>query len=180
MSDWQATLARLADESGRRLVRTAYLICGDADSAEDLVQEAFVRCFSRRRTRTQLAALSSADVPVTGPDAEAYLRRTMVNIAIDLGRRNRRWRARSHLFAPADSPDVAGPVETRLDILSALDRLSPRQRACVVLRYFDDLPVAQVAADLSLAEGTVKRHLFDALRRLRDQLPETLLEGEQA
>ena len=177
MSDWQQALARLADESGQRLLRTAYLICGDADRAEDLVQEAFVRAFGRRRSRNHLTELVTAGAPITGPDAEAYLRRTMVNIVIDQSRRRQRWRARSHLFLERDTPDIAGGIETRIDVLCALDRLSPRQRACIVLRYFDDLPIAAIAADLGLAEGTVKRHLFDALGRLRDHFPESLLEG---
>ena len=58
-------------------------------------------------------------------------------------------------------------------MLTALDGLSPQQRACVVLRYYQDLPVAQVASALGVAEGTVKRYLSDAMTRLAARLSPT-------
>jgi RNA polymerase sigma factor (sigma-70 family) len=63
-------------------------------------------------------------------------------------------------------PDLADQVVTRDVLLTALGELPPRQRACVVLRYYQDLPVAQVAAALGVADGTVKRYLSEALDRL--------------
>ncbi len=74
------------------------------------------------------------------------------------------------------APDPADEVVTRDVMLMTLDDLSPRQRACVVLRYYQDLPIAQVASALGVAEGTVKRYLSEAMTRLAARL--SLMESE--
>lgn len=170
MSGWERTLIRLADDAGPRLLRTAYLLCGDREGAQDLVQEAFVRCFTRRRSRRDLLHLSGPEQPVTGPGAEAYLRRVMVNILIDEARRWGRWQERKHLLAAGPQEDFAAAAQARVDVAAALSGLSPRQRACVVLRFYHDLTVADIARELTIAEGTVKRHLADGLNRLQEPL----------
>ncbi|WP_197683272.1 RNA polymerase sigma factor [Jiangella alkaliphila] len=79
-----------------------------------------------------------------------------------------------HLLAAR--PDVAGPegvVVEGADLRSALATLSPRQRACVVLHYYEDLSVAQVADVLGCAPGAVKRHLSDARARLEPLLSDS-------
>jgi RNA polymerase sigma factor (sigma-70 family) len=68
------------------------------------------------------------------------------------------------------TPDPADQVSDRDAMLTALRRLSPRQRACVVLRYYEDLPVAQVAAALGVGEGTVKRYLSEAMSNVAVRL----------
>ena len=66
--------------------------------------------------------------------------------------------------------DPADEIVTRDAVRAALGDLSPRQRACVVLRYYDDLTVADIAATLGLAEGSVKRHLSYAMARIAARL----------
>lgn len=147
-------LTELARTRGSALVGYAYLLTGDRAAAEDLVQEAFVRVFSRRR-----------GAPVER--WEPYVRRAVLSVFLDDRRRAARRRDRDHLLRPTSlaPDDVAGAGE-QLDIERALATLPSRERACVVLRYHDDLTVPEIAADLGLSPGTVKRYLHDAAARL--------------
>ncbi len=159
MESWKQTLAELASDRLASLKRHAFLLCGDDSQAEDLVQDALVRAFARPLRAPRPGA------------AEAYVRVIMVNLFIDGARRRSRWnRAASLLRAAEVTPDLADQVVTQDVMLTALKDLSPRQRACVVLRYYQDLPVAQVASALGVAEGTVKRYLSEAMTRLAARL----------
>jgi RNA polymerase sigma-70 factor (sigma-E family) len=137
------------------LLRTAYLLTGNRQDAEDLVQTALVKV-----------------VPKWGRlrEHEPYVRRVMVNESISRWRRGR-WRetptAEVRDRAIPD-PDLAG----RLALRQALAQLAPRQRAVIVLRYFDDLTEAQTADALGIAVGTVKSQARDALTRLRTLVPD--------
>jgi RNA polymerase sigma-70 factor (sigma-E family) len=159
MESWKQTLAKLASERLTQLKRQAFLLCGDDSQAEDLVQDALVRAFARPLRAPRPGA------------AEAYVRVIMVNLFIDGARRQSRWNRAAPLLGGADvAADLADQVVARDAMLTALSHLSPRQRACVVLRYYQDLPVAQVAAALGIGEGTVRRYLSDALTRLATRL----------
>jgi RNA polymerase sigma-70 factor (sigma-E family) len=145
----------VADASGR-LLRTAYLLSGDRGHAEDLVQTALLRTARRwRRARRQ---------------PEAYARRVLVNLAKD------RWRSRSRRVAELGAVDVevAVPpddsVVERERLLAAIRQLPAGQRAVLVLRFFDDLSVAETAAALDCSEGTVKSQTARALDRVRSAL----------
>jgi RNA polymerase sigma-70 factor (sigma-E family) len=160
VESWKHTLAELAGGRGAALKRHAFLLCGDDSQAEDLVQEALVRAFARPLRAPRPGA------------AEAYVRVIMVNLFIDGARRNSRWRRAAPLLRAAEvTPDLADQVAVRDTMLTALRSLPPRQRACVVLRYYDDLPVAKVATVLGVAEGTVKRYLSEAMTDLAARLP---------
>ena len=159
MESWKQALAELARDQAGSLKRQAFLLCGDDSQAEDLVQDALVRAFARPLRAPRPGA------------AEAYVRVIMVNRFIDIARRRSRWRRVAPLLGGAEvASDPADQVLTREVMLAALDDLSPRQRACVVLRYYRDLPVAQVAAALGVGEGTVKRYLSEAMTRLAARL----------
>jgi RNA polymerase sigma-70 factor (sigma-E family) len=159
MEGWKRTLAELAGSRATSLKRQAFLLCGDDDQAEELVQDALVRAFARP---------FRAPRPET---AEAYVRTVMVNLFIDGARRHSRWKRTAAVIADASVvPDPADRIVTRDLVRTALAELSERQRACVVLRYYQDLPVAQIAAALGLREGTVKRYLSEAMTRLADRL----------
>lgn len=168
MTDWETGLSELVRTRHRALSGYAYLLCSNAREAEDLVQDAYVKVFARRHS----------------PDAgssEAYVRRAILTIYLDHYRRRRRWFDVKHLVGASDrqeSSDVAS--SDVIDVAIALDALSPRQRACVVLRYFDDLTVPAVAERLGCAEGTVKRHLSDARAVLRDRLGPLGDDGDDA
>jgi RNA polymerase sigma-70 factor (sigma-E family) len=148
------------------LLRTCYLVVWDLATAEDLVQECLFR-IARRWPRVR-----SMDYPV------AYARRILLNLALDGARR--RYRHRSELderdrMPVEDHRDEAaalsfGIVELKSELISALGALAPRQRAVLVLRYFEDLPEAQVAELLGCSVGTVKSTSSRALELLRQQL----------
>ncbi|NUR94279.1 MAG: sigma-70 family RNA polymerase sigma factor, partial [Kribbellaceae bacterium] len=102
-------------------------------------------------------------------ELEAYVRRAMLNQYVDNHRRLKRWNATRHLLIDLphhDDDRIALAIEVR----RALATLSPKQRAAVVLRYYEDLSVAEIAAELGCAEGTVKRHLANARAKLAVRL----------
>ena len=147
-------LAELARERGPALVGYAALLTGDRATAEDLVQEAFVRVFA---------------VPRRGPVDrwEPYVRRAVMSVFLDERRRTRRRDTRRHLFGTSDVvADATHGVPDRVDVDRALALLPPRERACVVLRFHDDMTIPQIAQELGLAPGSVKRYLHDATARL--------------
>ncbi len=160
VESWKQTLAELAAGRGRALKRHAFLLCGDDSRAEDLVQEALVRAFARPLRAPRPGA------------AEAYVRAIMVNLFIDGARRHSRWTRAAPLLlgGPGVTADPADQVAGRDAVLTALSGLSPRQRACIVLRFYEDLPVAEVATSLGVAEGTVKRYLSEAVPRVAARL----------
>ena len=161
-------LTVLVAERGGALVGYAYLLCGRLSEAEDLVQEGLVRTFSRRRSGADVAWL------------EAYVRQAILSAYLDGYRKRRRWAGVAHLFA-ADHEPVPGPetlAVRRTDIREALAALSPRERACVVARYLDDLSTREVAERLRLSEGAVKRYLSDARARLGDLLDDQAAETD--
>jgi len=167
MSNWKQVLADLATSRAAALKRHAFLLCGNAEEAEDLVQDALLRAFSR---------------PLRAPrldEAEAYVRVIIANRYIDLARRRTPWRRAIERLsrAPHTVPDPADGVAARADLAAALGTLSPRQRACVVLYYYGDLSVGQIARALNCGEGTVKRTLHDARTALQDRMSPAKAEG---
>jgi RNA polymerase sigma-70 factor (sigma-E family) len=139
--------------------RLAYLLTGDRALAEDLVHEAFVRLFGRFRD-------------LRNPDAfAAYLRTTIVNTARSHFRRRRVERAYLERVGPVREPPAEPPDPTgRDEIWHALGRLSPRQRAAIVLRYYEDLSEGQTADVLGVPVGTVKSLVSRGLEKLRREL----------
>lgn len=157
MADWESTFAELVAVRGPALRAHAYLLTGDPATAGDLVQEALLRVFGRLRVGTDIEQL------------EGYVRRAILNLYVDDRRRAKKWRETRHLLVdPAEHDD--DHLVTANAVRQALSDLSPKQRACVVLRYYEDLSVLEIADQLGCAEGTVKRHLADARTRLAAQL----------
>ena len=167
MSNWKQVLTELATSRAGALKRHAFLLCGNAEEAEDLVQDALVRAFSRPLRTPRL------------DEAEAYVRVIIANRFIDLARRRTPWhRALARLSRePSAVPDPADAAAARADLSAALGALTPRQRACVVLYYYDDLSVGQIARALHCGEGTVKRTLYDARSALHERFSPTGAEG---
>jgi len=155
-SAWAPVLDRLVRERRPALVRYAALLTGgDLRDADDLVQEALVRTFARGRPLREVAA------------AEAYVRQAILRAFVDGYRRRRTWGTVRHLAGvSAVVPSTDAGTDAALDVRAALATLRPRPRACVVLRFYDDLTVAEIAERLGLARGTVKRYLFDAVAEL--------------
>lgn len=154
MARWEQVLDEIVRTRRRALVGYAYLLCGDLREAEDLVQEGLVRTFRRGRAATDFQV------------AESYVRTAVLTTYLDGFRRRRHWEGVRHLFGESEVPDAPSITDARLDVQKALMTLAPRERACVVLRYYSDLTIRQVADQLSLSEGTVKRYLSDANTKL--------------
>jgi RNA polymerase sigma factor (sigma-70 family) len=138
------------------LRRTAYLLCGDWYRAEDLVQTALARVVvAARRGRVD--------------SLDAYSRRVLMRVFLD--DRDRGWRRREHSTDRlTDVADAPPDRDAALTVLAALRSLPPRQRAVVVLRYWEDRSVADTAIDLGLTETTVRTRARRALQRLRPLL----------
>ncbi len=135
------------------LYRTAYLLLGERGEAEDLVQTALAKTYA--------AWPNVRDVEA----APGYARTVLVNTATSWFRKKswRNERPTASLPETAHEPDPSA----RPAIIVALAQLPPRQRAVIVLRYYEDLSVAQTAHALTCSEGTVKSQTSDALARLR-------------
>lgn len=158
MAAWEQSLDELVRHRGSALVGYAYLLCGDRREAEDLVQDALVKTYARGR------ATDPANV-------EGYVRRAVLNTYLDGFRRRRRWAAMRHLVATDDSrPGPEQASADRMDVRAALDSLSPRERACVVLRFYEDMTVAAISEHLAVSQGSVKRYLSDGVRRMESLL----------
>lgn len=147
--------AAFAEACSPGLRRTAYLICGDWDRAADITQEALIRMYVAWPRLDQDRGV------------HAYARRTAVRVAIDQSRR------RSAREVPVPRPtdrrveDSSVQVADRTLLMSALRDLPARQRACVVLRYYEDLSVEAVAETLGCRPGTVKSQTARGLAALR-------------
>ena len=152
---WEQVVERLVAERGEALTRYAFYVCGSHEDAADLVQDALVKTFGRLRNGFSVQS------------AEAYVRRAILNTWVDRGRRSTRWRSIAHLNAvPELRDDASDDTESRLDLHEELRKLTPRERACLVLRYYEDLKVDDIAATLELSSGAVKRYLSDGLSKM--------------
>lgn len=164
---WEEVVTRLVAERGDALTRYAYLISGSQDDASDLVQDALVKTFGRLRNGYSIAS------------AEAYVRRAILNTYLDSGRRTSRWRRIAHLQAAPEIDEARdAETESRLDLRGQLMKLTPRERACLVLRYYEDLKVDDIAEWLEISPGAVKRYLSDGLAKMAISLKDDDSKGE--
>lgn len=148
-----STFEEYVTARGRALWRSAWLLTGDAQRAEDLVQTALVKCW-RRWDRI------AADASVDG-----YVRRAVITTYTDW--RRRRWTGEVPTAELPDGWAADADLTVRRDVLSALGELPRAQRAVIVLRFYDDLTEVQTAAALGVSVGTVKSHTARALKTLR-------------
>lgn len=166
MSGWRDVLEQLVRERGSALFGYAYVLTGDRDEAEDLLQDALVRAFRSGRTATSIDA------------AHVYVKKAIATAFIDGGRRA----AARPKRADATVGDFSGLSEVpvvdhalasaaALDLQAAILTLGTRERTCVVLRYMEDLRVDEIAGVLGVASGTVKRYLHEAILNLRTVIP---------
>jgi RNA polymerase sigma-70 factor (sigma-E family) len=167
--DSDAAFTEFVQLRGTTLARTAYLIVGDAHRSEDVLQTALVETYLRWHKLRRPEA------------ADAYVRKAIVTANAAW------WRRRSSRELPQDAMpehalhDRSDELVVRHTVLDLLHQLSPRQRAVIVLRFFDDLSEADTAATLGCSVGSVKQHTTRGLERLRslvyDASPELLPAG---
>jgi RNA polymerase sigma-70 factor (sigma-E family) len=158
------TYEEFADSRLAALLRYALMLTGDPHTAQDLVQETMVR------VQLNWRRVARADSP------ENYVRRMLTNQYVDWRRGS--WLRRVRL-RPEPDPTVAAPRDhaqysaDRDQVWSWLERLPPRQRAALVLRFYEDLPDAEIAEVLGCAVGTVRASISRGLATLRAELVET-------
>lgn len=150
-------------DSSTRLLRSAYLLCGDRDAAEDLLQVTLFRV-SRHWGAAEVAP-------------EAYARKVLVNLSRDRVRRSSRRVVEAHWdelseAAVSEPRSFADELSGRQLVVAALGQLADRQREVLVLRFYADLSVAETAAATGTSEGTVKSNTSRALARMRELLGE--------
>jgi RNA polymerase sigma-70 factor (sigma-E family) len=163
MSDRDSAFAEYFSARSEAMRRTAYLLCGDWHRAEDLVQTAFAKVYVAWNRASRHESL------------DGYVRRTVIRTFLDERRRAYRRRERTagsieETIAPHTPPQ---PIEDRIALLRALADVPPRQRAVLVLRYWEDLSIEETAELLSCSEGTVKSQAARGLATLRTLLATT-------
>jgi RNA polymerase sigma-70 factor (sigma-E family) len=148
-------------ENTPALLRTAYLLTGNGGRAEELVQDTLVRLYPK------WDRVAAADVPL------AYVRRSLTNAYINQSRRaSRREFAYEDVPERTDPRDVLSQLADRDEIWAGLKLLSDRQRAALVLRFFEDLSDEQIAAALNCRIGTVRSLISRGLALLREHMNE--------
>lgn len=139
------------------VLRTAYLLCGDWHRAEDLAQTAFAKLYVAWPRLRDVGAV------------DAFLRRTLLNAYLDETRRAWRREHPAEVLPEREALDGRSADE-RLVLVAALAAVPPRQRACLVLRFFEDCSVEQTAVVLQCSAGTVKSNTARGLDALRNAL----------
>jgi RNA polymerase sigma factor (sigma-70 family) len=154
------TLADLLEAYGREIQAVAYLIVRDRAEAEDVVVETLLTAFERGGSIRDERALRS------------WLLRVATNHALGRKRRSARIVALDVAADRPSGPDLASHASDHLTLLAGLAELPPQTRAAVVLRYYADLSVEEVASVLGKSPNTIKAQLQTALDRLRRELVE--------
>lgn len=160
-ADRAALLSEMFQREGANLVRLARIFSDDRNAAEDLVQEAFIRLY-----RSAHKIRDPEKLP-------AYLRSIVLNLARDHNRRgllSLRHQDAEPARTPAQPDDQITRNEEQEKVLSALGELSPRQRDCLVLRYFFELAEREIAATLEISPNSVKTHTRRGLAALESIL----------
>lgn len=158
---WQSVATELVETRYSALVGYATMLTGSIPDAEDAVHDALMATFGKRRALPNVAA------------AEGYVRRAIATKHVDGARRAVRERSAVKRIAAEPITEVDGPegyVADRSAVEVALMFLSPKERACVVARHLNQLTTAETAAFLGIAEGSVKRYLYDGMRKLGEAL----------
>ena len=149
----EASFEEFVAARSRPLLRTAYLLTRDWRHAEDLLQTALTRSWM---------AWSRID-----GDPERYVRRVLVNTYASWWRRKWNGELPHGELPESASPDAHSDVDERERVWQALGRLPRRQRAVVVLRYFEDMSEGEIAVALGCSVGTVKSQASKAMAKLR-------------
>lgn len=160
--DHQLDFSAFVETRWRLAVARAYRLTLDPSEAEELAQDSFVRVWEKWDR-------------IASQNPDAYLQRVLTNRYLSRTRRLVTMRRLVHVLRHSDSqPDPAEELSERDMLLQALQHLTPTQRAVVLLRFVEDLSVAQVADILGCSTGSIKTHTSRALATLRQILPTTI------
>ncbi|MBN2177634.1 MAG: sigma-70 family RNA polymerase sigma factor [Demequinaceae bacterium] len=161
MAQWEPLLEEVVTARHHDLLGYAQMLTRDRQEAEDLVQTALIETFGKPRS------FPNAIV------AETYVRKVIASRFIDGCRKASAERRALRKVGATEADPAAGPhlrAEHSTDVGAALAQLSPRERACIMLRYLDHLSTHEVAQALGLSDGAVKRYVSDAVARLNGLL----------
>lgn len=158
---WEHVASELVETRYSALVGFAATLTGSRSAAEDLVQDALLAAFGKRRR------LENAVV------AESYVRRAIATKYVDSTRRAIRDRSLAQRLA-SEPEELAAAADAGVGsvegVEAALARLSPQERACVVLRHLEQYSTRETAEALGLSDGAVKRYVHDGVRKLATEL----------
>ncbi|MEU4217757.1 SigE family RNA polymerase sigma factor [Actinoplanes sp. NPDC026623] len=158
MSDRDAAFAEYFAARSGAMRGTAFLLCGDWHRAEDLVQAAFTKLYVHWNRVARHEAL------------DPYVRKVLIRTFIDDGRRGW-WRRERPQETPVDLPAAQAHTDDRVVLMRALAAVPARQRAVLVLRYWEDMSVEEAARALNCSPGTVKSQAARGLASLRSLVP---------
>jgi RNA polymerase sigma factor (sigma-70 family) len=160
--DADALVAQMFAQEGSSLVRLARFFCDDRNAAEDMVQEAFIRLHRSAESIRDIERMP------------AFLRSIVINLARDHNRRGlmslRHRSAAGPPVAPAEPVDAAIAGAETVAVLDALRLLSERQRVCLVLHYYEELSIGEVAEVMLISKNSVKTHCRRGLAALEQRL----------
>lgn len=148
----------------RQMLRTAYLLCGDWHLAEDLTQNALAKVY------VGWARIQRVD------NVDAYVHRMLFRTYVDTYRRRRKREILSDAVPEVADLATAGDGDVRMALLAALAQVTPRYRAVLVLRFWEDRSIPEAAEALGISEGTVKSHTHRGLHQLRSVLGDQALD----
>ncbi len=154
---WELVATELVETRYGALVGYATMLTGSRSDAEDLVHDALIAVFGKRRNLPNVGA------------AEGYVRRAIANKFLDRARKGGRERLalrRVAIKAEATVPGPEGPAADRSSMDQAMALLTAQERACVALRYMDQLSTREAAVALGISEGSVKRYVYDGIRKV--------------
>ena len=155
--EWERVATELVESRYGALVGYATMLTGSRSDAEDIVHDALIAVFGRRRNLPNVGA------------AEGYVRRAIANKFLDRARKGGRERLALRRVAAEPEVTVPGPeglAADRSSIDQAMALLTPQERACVAMRYMDQLSTREAAVALGISEGSVKRYVYDGVRKL--------------
>lgn len=160
-------LEQLLAERGSSLMAAAIALAGSRPDGEDLLQAALERVLRKPRGIGGIGGIGGIE-----GDVEGYLRRVLYNLAADGWRRRGTWKQKLlpilRADAPGNEPDPTGEIDLRDALVRMLGQLPPRQRAVIVLRYWEQRSETETAALLGCSEGTVKSAAARGLQHLRE------------
>ena len=149
----QKAFLQLIECDKEKLYKMAYLYVKNENDALDIVQETITKAYINMRTVKEEQYFST------------WLTKILINTALDVFRKNSKIILLKEELVERKSPNMR--IEEKLDLLEAIEQLEEKYKTVIILRYYRDLPVQQIADYLNCPEGTVKSNLHRAIQKLR-------------
>jgi len=161
----QNAVEQLVALYGNRLLRSAYLICGNEADAQDIVQETFI------------SAIKSIQKFQSRSKLYTWLHGILINVAHNFRRKQKRFISLEEIPEQSELSEVQNQIDkaiTSTFLVDKINELPPKHREIITLRYFEQMKIREIAQHLKLTKGTVKSRLHYAIKYLREKVPEEL------